>query len=106
MQKACPLGGVKVLHLEGGGRAHDVPAVFHQCWQAPDGRYAVALANWTPKAQSVKVRAPRLGKAATLHLSAEELSCRPVNRMEGTVTAALLTRGVKSFNRLVVDSIV
>lgn len=83
MQKACPLGGVKVLHLTGGGRAHDVPAVFHQCWCAPDGRYAVALANWTPGVQSVKVRAVHLGRAATLHLSAKELSSRPMTPRVG-----------------------
>ncbi len=41
------------------GQSYRVPAVFHAAWQAPDGRFAVALANWTNRTQSVALRDPR-----------------------------------------------
>jgi len=32
-----------------------MPAVMHACWRAPDGRTAVALANWTEEEQVVRL---------------------------------------------------
>jgi hypothetical protein len=42
------------------GRHHELPAVAHAAWQAPDGRYGVVLANWTAQERTVTVADPRL----------------------------------------------
>jgi len=51
-----------------GGRDHAVPAVFHEAWQAPDGRPAVALANWTTAPRRVTVHDGRLAGPCILHV--------------------------------------
>ncbi|NSW56277.1 MAG: hypothetical protein HPY44_09695 [Armatimonadetes bacterium] len=48
------------------GKQHSVPAVAHCAWQAPDGRHAVTLADWTPEPREVTVRDARLGSAPVL----------------------------------------
>jgi len=59
-------------------------AVFHAAWQAPDGRFAIVLANWTTESQTVHVTDVRLGKHAFLH-TAGTILCTEVI----TVSAAM-----------------
>ena len=70
MQKPCRISGVPTLQWKSAGRRHKTPAVYHCCWTAPDGRYAVALANWTNTSRNVGVQARELGEEAVLDLSA------------------------------------
>ena len=89
MQKPCPLEDVKTVKWEHAGRRHAIPAVFCGCWTAPDGRYGVALANWTTKRQRVTVNDGRLGPLARVYLSARRLSTRRVELSGQKVTIQL-----------------
>jgi hypothetical protein len=61
MQTPAAVDGAAVRAWEDDRRVHRIPAVFDAAWQAPDGRLAVALANWTDEAQQVTVSDARLG---------------------------------------------
>lgn len=89
MQKPCQLENVRTMKWTHDGRKHAIPAVFCGCWTAPDGRYGVALANWTTKRQRVTVCEGRLGPSARVHLSARRLSTRRVELGEQKVTIRL-----------------
>jgi hypothetical protein len=39
-------------------QVHSMPAVLHARWQAPDGRTAVALANWTEEERVMRLQVP------------------------------------------------
>ena len=43
-----------------------VPAVAHACWEAPDGRWGVVLANWTRDPQTVMLCDARLGESVVV----------------------------------------
>ena len=68
MQHPASVAGVKMVKWEKDGRKYAVPAVAHASWQAPNGRYAVVLANWTTESCSVVVSGSRLGKSAALYV--------------------------------------
>src|SRR5260370_36450898 len=53
------------------GRVSTMPAVVHAHWQAPDGRTAVALANWSAEAQTIAVMGEAARAGANLHLRGE-----------------------------------
>ena len=59
--------GIATIRWQHGGRDHQIPSVFHAAWQAPDGRFALALANWTDEWQDVSLDEPRLGATPTLY---------------------------------------
>jgi hypothetical protein len=61
--------GVELIGWQFGGKDHQVPAVFHCAWQAPDGRVGAVLANWTTALQEVAVSDERLGCRAAVHIS-------------------------------------
>jgi hypothetical protein len=74
--------------------------LFHSAWQAPDGRFAVVLANWTAQAQKAVIREPRLGDSAAVCISSKKISRERQNvirtRLEVAVpplSAMLLVRG-------------
>ncbi len=60
---SCP-----VCEWEFAGKQHSVPSVAHCAWQAPDGRHAVALANWTTEPREVTVRDARLDGSPVLRV--------------------------------------
>src|SRR5260370_31976907 len=53
------------------GRVSTMPGVVHAHWQAPDGRTAVALANWSAEAQTIAVMGEAARAGANLHLRGE-----------------------------------
>ena len=53
--------GVETVRWAHGSRYHQIPAVFHSAWQAPDGAFGVVLANWTTELQKTTVVDDRLG---------------------------------------------
>jgi hypothetical protein len=81
--------GIQTMRWQQGGRDHRIPAVFHAAWQSPDGRRAVALANWTSEAQSVAVVDERLGARVEMRTSAQTLELRVVQADRGVLTLSL-----------------
>ncbi len=69
MLAPAALEGVEDERWQHGGRDHVVPAVFHEAWQAPDGRPAVVLANWTTAPRRVTVHDGRLAGRCILHVA-------------------------------------
>jgi hypothetical protein len=72
MQAYAEVDGIAERTWEDDQRVHRIPAVFQAAWQAPDGRFALAAANWTDEAQSVTVRDPRLGAHVVVTVSDRE----------------------------------
>jgi len=89
MLRPADVAGVKVIEWEHDGRRHAVPAVAHAAWQAPDGSYGVALANWTTEERSVTVTDPRLGERAQVSITGAECSTTDVATTDGGVTLSL-----------------
>ena len=52
---------------------HEVPAIAHAAWQAPNGHFGLVLANWTTAAQPVDIVDSRLGDRVTVHVCGEKL---------------------------------
>ena len=72
-----------------GGREHQIPAVFHAAWQAPDGRVAVVLANWTAEAQEVCIEDKRLGERVLMTVSSDDASSEALSGADGRFEIAL-----------------
>jgi hypothetical protein len=70
MQRPAVIDGIPTIQWDFDGKHHAIPAVFHAAWTAPDGRFAVALSNWTNGARQVQLAEPRLGATYLLHTSA------------------------------------
>jgi hypothetical protein len=67
MQKPCTLEGVRVVTWTYGGKQRAIPAVFHEAWQAQNGRFAAVFANWTDATQRIRVADERLGGRVVIH---------------------------------------
>jgi hypothetical protein len=89
MQSPAKIRGIKTLRWKYNGQAHAIPAVFHAAWQAPDGRFAIALANWTNTPQTVTVRDQRLGKKMMVTTIAEQQTRQPAACIRGCLTVSL-----------------
>jgi hypothetical protein len=87
MQRPAALEGVRTMRWQFERRDHQVPAVFHAAWQAPDGRLGLAFANWTTEPQTLTVVDSRLGERAVLHVAGPETTARAVDA--GRVAIAL-----------------
>ena len=61
MLRPAKVENIKIIRWQEGGNDHQIPAVFHAAWQAPDGRIGVVLANWTTEAQELCIIDERLG---------------------------------------------
>lgn len=59
MEPSARLAGIPVRRWTFGDRVHRLPAVLHHAWRAPDGTLALALANWTDAAVTVRTRDAR-----------------------------------------------
>ncbi|MBM3500816.1 MAG: hypothetical protein FJX74_19320 [Armatimonadetes bacterium] len=83
MQRPAELEGLPAIEWERAGRRYAVPALAHAAWQAPDGRLAVALANWTTEAQTVTVKDARLRPRVSVHVYGREVERGEVGLNEG-----------------------
>jgi hypothetical protein len=99
MQHPARIAGVEVMRWQKNGHDYAVPAVAHAAWQAPDGRYGVALANWTTESRSVVVSAPRLGKSVSVHVCGKKTEATMIDAAEDgfhvtlpPLACALITR--------------
>ncbi len=93
MLRPAEVSEIKTVSWTHEGRAHHIPAVFHAAWQAPDGRMGVALANWTTRRQTVRVRDGRLaatqsGRVQT-HVSGRRLRTLDASFNQGAVEVSL-----------------
>lgn len=100
MLRPAQINGIQMMEWTWRGRDHKIPAVFHSAWQAPDGRQAIVLANWTPDAQTVLIADDRLQAAPTLHVSDGEVHSITLARVGQAVEVMLpaLSCGVVSTN--------
>lgn len=80
---------IKTISWQYEGRSHNIPAVFHCAWQAPDGRVGVVLANWTSDPQRVRLSDVRLGANVTQYVSGEMLE-RKSRRIHGNAISLKL----------------
>jgi hypothetical protein len=62
----------QTISWEYADRLHHVPAVFNGVWQSPEGKTAMALANWTQQPQTVTITDSRLTSGLTLHTVAQD----------------------------------
>jgi hypothetical protein len=68
MQPPARVEGIRTIRWQRDGSDHQIPAIYHSVWQAPDGRLGWTLANWTNEPQTVSVHDPRLGNQVTEHV--------------------------------------
>jgi hypothetical protein len=74
MMPQARVEGVRTMRWQRAGTDHQIPAVFHAAWQAPDGRLGLVLANWTEESQELEIVDSRIGKEAHVYVSAKEAS--------------------------------
>jgi hypothetical protein len=58
MLRPLAVQGIEPVHWICEQQVRSMPAVLHAHWQAPDGRTAVALANWTEDERVVRLQVP------------------------------------------------
>ena len=61
MQAPAHIEDIEICRWQHGSENHVTPAVFHSAWKSPDGTFAIVLANWTDRLQTVTIDDPRLG---------------------------------------------
>ena len=74
MLAPATIAGIELVRWRWEGRDHEVPALFHAAWQAPDGGVGVIIANWTTEARTVSLTDSRLGSRATVHTAGTTLT--------------------------------
>ncbi len=84
MQRPLATEGIDLVIWEYNARVHRIPALYQRCWQAPDGRLGVVLANWGTIEREVTLRDARLAGTWQLHTSGQTLEAR-----EGALTATV-----------------
>lgn len=89
MMQPAQVGEVRTMRWQHDGKDHQIPAVFHAAWQAPDGRLGLVLANWTTETQEVAVSDSRLGPTVTQHGSARSLDSQTRQTSSGELSVTL-----------------
>ena len=74
MMPPASVEGIRTMRWQRAGTDHQIPAVFHAAWQAPDGRLGLVLSNWTEEAQEIAIVDSRLGDEVRICISASEAS--------------------------------
>jgi hypothetical protein len=64
---------IPTVHWQYGGRDHQMAAIFHATWQAPDKRLGWVLANWTATPQTVTLRDGRLPAQVQVHVATQQV---------------------------------
>jgi len=77
----------EVRTWEHGGKRYEVPAVAHAAWEAPDGRKALILANWTTEPRTVTIHDARLGDA--VQVSASDAETVTQSSSEGSLSVTV-----------------
>ncbi|MDP9380865.1 MAG: DUF6259 domain-containing protein [Chloroflexota bacterium] len=85
---ALPLRGAEQVQWLCKGRVETFPSVLHACWAAPNGRMALALANWTRDEQAVRLEPALIGRIARRCLL--QRSALEEEILEGTTSIELV----------------
>lgn len=80
---------IPTVRWQEGGRDHQIPAMFHAKWRAPDGRLGWVFANWTNDAQSCTLSDAQLGDQVTVHCAAQQVVSQPQQVTAGCLTLTL-----------------
>ena len=83
MLRPAKVQNIKTIRWQEGGYDHQVPAVFHATWRAPDGRVGLVLANWTTEAQEVRITDERLGDRVLESVSSDRLKSKVLSSVNG-----------------------
>ena len=89
MMQPAQVGEIRTMRWLHDGKDHQIPAVFHAAWQAPDGRLGLVLANWTTETQEITVSDSRLGPTVTQHGSARNLDPQSHQTSNGKLSVTL-----------------
>ena len=89
MMRPAPVDGIRTMCWQHEGDDHNIPAVFHAAWQAPDGRFGLVLANWTAEPQEVAISDARLPAAVTQHVSQQGLHAQTRQTSNGELSVTL-----------------
>jgi O-glycosyl hydrolase len=89
MLRPADVQNVNIIRWQQEGREHQIPAVFHAAWQAPDGRLGIVLANWTTETQEVRVVDERLGDKVLVSVSVDSLESRMLSSADGNFMVTL-----------------
>jgi hypothetical protein len=89
MLRPADVQNVSIIRWQQGGHEHQIPAVFHAAWQAPDGRVGIVLANWTTETQEVCIVDERLGDKVLVSVSADSLESRMLSSTNGSFVITL-----------------
>jgi hypothetical protein len=79
----------EVMSWEHNDRTHEVPAVADAAWQAPDGRFAIILANWTTETQAAAIADSRLGDRVTVNVCGPEQEQATHSVTDGKLTVSV-----------------
>ncbi|MEO8660613.1 MAG: DUF6259 domain-containing protein [Bryobacteraceae bacterium] len=80
MQKPPAVSGIRTVEWKAADRENAIAAVFHAAWKSPEGKFGVALANWTGEPQPVTITDSRLDSRARAHVATETVSSSDVKR--------------------------
>jgi len=83
MLRPADVQNIKIIRWQEGNHEHQIPAVFHAAWKAPDGRKGIVLANWTTETQEVCVVDARLGDRVLASVSADILESEVLSSANG-----------------------
>lgn len=89
MLRPANVQNIKVIRWQEGGYDHQIPAVFHNAWQAPNGQVGLVLANWTTETQEVRIMDDRLGDKALEFISSGDLRSKVLFNVNGSFRIAL-----------------
>jgi hypothetical protein len=92
MLRPAEVGGIPTVEWTFGGRNNRIPAVFHACWQAPDGSVGVVLANWTTASQTISIRHAGLQSETaelSVHIAGRELHSSRIQAASGEMILTL-----------------
>lgn len=73
MQKPSDIWGIKIINWQENNRVHNIPAVLHAAWTTQDGRFGIAVANWTGQAQNIAVNDVRLGSSVRVSVATDKI---------------------------------
>ncbi len=89
MLRPANVQNIKTICWQEGGYDHQIPAVFHATWQAPDARVGLILVNWTTEAQKVRIIDERLGDKVLESVSSDNLKSRVLSSVDGSFKMVL-----------------
>jgi hypothetical protein len=94
MLRPAAVQGIEPITWTCDAHVATLPAVFHARWRAPDGRIALALANWNGDEQVVRTEVPLVrGAGYRYHVQADALSVVEYGA-GGSLSLAVPPRGV------------